>query len=43
MLDLLEAIRTGRETRTPIREGALSLDLALKAVESAQTHREVSV
>lgn len=43
MLDLIEAIRTGQETRTPVREGALSLDLALKAVESAQTHREVSV
>lgn len=41
MLDLIEAIRTGKETRTPIREGALSLDLALGAAESAQRRVEV--
>ncbi len=41
LLDLLEAIRTGGCTRTPLREGALSLDLALAAVRSAQAHTEV--
>jgi predicted dehydrogenase len=35
MLDLLNAIRTNGQTRTPIREGALSLDLALSAARSA--------
>lgn len=40
-LDLLQAIRAGGETRCPLREGALSLDLALKANESASTHTEV--
>ncbi len=41
MQDLIRAIRTGGETRTPIREGALSLDMALKAAESAATRKEV--
>jgi predicted dehydrogenase len=42
-LDLLNAIRTGGETRTPIREGALSLDLALAATRSAERHVEVEL
>jgi predicted dehydrogenase len=42
-IDLIEAIRTNRETRTPLREGALSLDLALCARQSAQTRTEVSL
>jgi predicted dehydrogenase len=37
LLDLLNAIRTGTETRTPLREGAKSLDLALAAVHSAES------
>lgn len=37
LLDLLNAIRSGGQTRTPIREGALSLDLALAATRSAHT------
>lgn len=41
LLDLLEAIRTGGETRTPLREGAKSLDLVLAAARSAETHAEV--
>lgn len=41
LLDLISAIRTGGETRTPLREGALSLEMALAATESAQTHREI--
>ena len=41
--DLLTAIRTGKGTRTPLREGAKSLDMALAATQSAQTHREVSL
>jgi predicted dehydrogenase len=40
MLDLLAAISTGGETRTPLREGALSLDLALAALRSSQSHAE---
>jgi predicted dehydrogenase len=39
--DLLVAIRTDGETRTPMREGAKSLDLALAATRSAETHQEV--
>ncbi len=35
MLDLYEAIRCDRTTRTPLREGALSLELALAATRSA--------
>lgn len=41
MLDLLGAIETGGTTRTPIREGALTLDLALAAVRSAAEGREI--
>ena len=43
MLDLLHAIRTGAETRTPLREGARSLDLALAARRSADEQREVTL
>ena len=39
--DLLVAIRTDGKTRTPLREGAKSLDMALAATQSAQTHQEV--
>lgn len=39
--DLLRAIHTDRQTRTPIREGAKSLDLALAATQSAEMHQEV--
>jgi predicted dehydrogenase len=39
--DLLTAIRTGGQTRTPLREGAKSLDMALAATRSAQIHQEV--
>ncbi len=39
--DLLSAIRTGRPTRTPMREGARTLDLVLAAARSAETHAEV--
>jgi UDP-N-acetyl-2-amino-2-deoxyglucuronate dehydrogenase len=41
--DLLSAIRTNGETRTPMREGAKSLDMALAATRSAQLHQEVSL
>lgn len=41
LLDLITAIRSGGETRTPMREGALSLEMALAATQSAQTHQEV--
>jgi predicted dehydrogenase len=41
--DLLHAIRSGGQTRTPMREGALSLDLALAARRSAEEHREVAL
>lgn len=41
--DLIQAIRTGGDTRTPIREGARSLDLALAAVESDQLRQEVAL
>ena len=41
--DLLTAIRTDGQTRTPMREGAKSLDLALAATRSAETHREVAL
>ena len=39
--DLLTAIRTDGLTRTPMREGAKSLDMALAATQSAETHQEV--
>ncbi|HJQ14688.1 MAG TPA: Gfo/Idh/MocA family oxidoreductase [Anaerolineales bacterium] len=41
--DLLNAIRIDGQTRTPLREGAKSLDMALAATQSADTHREVSL
>jgi len=37
LLNLLNAIETGGDTRTPMREGALSLDLALAATRSAES------
>jgi predicted dehydrogenase len=36
MQDFLTGIRTGKKTRTPLREGARSLDLALAATRSAE-------
>jgi UDP-N-acetyl-2-amino-2-deoxyglucuronate dehydrogenase len=36
MQDFLSAIRTGQQTRTPLREGAKSLELALAATRSAK-------
>lgn len=41
MEDLIRAIREGGETRTPLREGARSLELALAARRSAEERREV--
>ena len=41
--DLLNAIHTDGQTRTPLREGAMSLDMALAATKSAETHREISL
>lgn len=41
--DLLTAIDTNATTRTPLREGAKSLDMALAATKSADTHREISL
>ena len=43
MLDLIGAVREHRATRTPIREGALTLDLALSAVKSAELGREMAL
>lgn len=43
LMDLRDAIHTGRETRTPLREGAKSLDLALAAVRSADIRCEVKL
>jgi predicted dehydrogenase len=43
MLDFLRAIETGGPTRTPIREGARTLDLALAAVRSAAENREIKL
>ncbi len=39
--DLLRAIRTGGQTRTPLREGARTLDLVLAAVRSNEQRAEV--
>ena len=41
--DLLTAIYTDGLTRTSMREGAKSLDMALAATRSAETHQEVSL
>lgn len=43
LLDLHDAIAAGRDTRTPIREGALSLDLALAARRSAETGSAIAL
>lgn len=43
MLDFLQAIETGGPTRTPIREGAKTLDLALAACRSAAEGREITL
>jgi predicted dehydrogenase len=43
MQDLLTAIRNNGQTRTPMREGARSLDMALAARRSAETHKEISI
>lgn len=43
MQDFLTVIRTGQPTRTPLREGAKSLDLALAATRSAQMGSEVRI
>jgi predicted dehydrogenase len=43
MQDLLAAIRNGSETRTPLREGAKSLDLVLAAVRAGELHSEVTL
>ncbi|MBI5300494.1 MAG: Gfo/Idh/MocA family oxidoreductase [Chloroflexi bacterium] len=41
--DLVNAIRTNSATRTPLREGAKSLDLVLTAARSAETHSEIKL
>ncbi len=41
--DLIRAIRTGSPTRTPLREGAKSLELVLAARDSAESGAEVSL
>jgi predicted dehydrogenase len=43
MQDLVKAIQTGGETRTPLIEGARSLDLVLAAQRSSESHLEVSL
>ncbi|HML24184.1 MAG TPA: Gfo/Idh/MocA family oxidoreductase [Aggregatilinea sp.] len=43
MQDLLDAIRTDGQTRTPLREGAKSLDLVLAAMRSGASHGEVTL
>jgi predicted dehydrogenase len=43
MVDLVTAIRQRGETRTPLREGARSLDLPLAARRSAETGREIAL
>jgi hypothetical protein len=43
LLDLIAAIRAGRLTRTPLREGARSLDLALAARRSAETGQPIQL
>ncbi|MCI0394972.1 MAG: Gfo/Idh/MocA family oxidoreductase [Chloroflexi bacterium] len=43
MQDLLAAIRNGGATRTPLREGAKTLDLALAAARSAEVRAEISI
>jgi predicted dehydrogenase len=43
LLDLLNAIKTGGSTRTPIRDGATILDLVLAARRSADERREIAL
>ena len=43
MQDLLRAIRTGGETRVPLREGAKTLDLVLAAARSNDLRAEVAL
>lgn len=43
MLDLISAIRTGGVTRTPMSEGAKSLDLVLAARRSSEIRAEVAL
>jgi len=43
VLDLYRAITENRTTRTPIQEGALSLDLALAITQSAKTKKPVNL
>lgn len=43
LLDLVTAVRTGADTRTPARDGARSLDLALAMRRSAATGEPVAV
>jgi predicted dehydrogenase len=43
MLDLYQAIVSNTPTRTPIEEGARTLDLALAITESALTHKPVQM
>ena len=43
IVDLLQAIESNGTTRTPIREGALSLDFALAASRSAVERREITL
>jgi predicted dehydrogenase len=43
ILDLIQAIRTDGSTRTPMREGALTLDVALAAVRSAESGQVVTL
>lgn len=41
--NLLTAIRSNGVTRTPMREGAKSLDMALAATRAAEAHQEISL
>lgn len=43
MIDPIQAIRTNGETRTPLREGAKSLELVLAARRSSETRTEVAL
>jgi predicted dehydrogenase len=43
MLELIQAIHINGETRTPLREGAKSLDLVLAARRSSETHTEIAL
>jgi len=41
--DLVNAIRADGATRTPLSEGAKTLDLVLAAVRSAEAHSEMPI